>query len=66
VPRLVIHVGPHKTGTTSVQSTLHANRQALLRQGVLYPSSLPRCQFETSHADVAFLIRDGKPQEFHA
>lgn len=34
---LLIHVGPHKTGTTTIQHFLTRNYGALLRQGVLYP-----------------------------
>jgi hypothetical protein len=33
---LLLHVGPHKTGTTSVQSALHAARRELARHGVRY------------------------------
>lgn len=36
---ILIHVGLHKTGTTSVQNQLHRNRECLLSQGVLYPTS---------------------------
>lgn len=36
---LTIHIGPPKTASTSLQSTLAANRQRLLRAGVLYPES---------------------------
>ena len=35
VTRLV-HVGPHKTGTTTVQAAFHSNRGALRERGVLY------------------------------
>ena len=35
--KLVIHIGLHKTGTTSFQNFLHFNREALLHSGVLYP-----------------------------
>lgn len=37
--RLVVHVGLPKTGTTSIQTALLANRGELLKQGVLYPKS---------------------------
>lgn len=33
-----LHVGLHKTGTTTIQETLHASRDALAGQGWLYPS----------------------------
>ena len=35
--RLILHVGPHKTGTTAIQSALHNNREQLLRSGVYTP-----------------------------
>lgn len=37
MPRLILHIGTHKTGTTSVQDRLHANREQLRRAGVIYP-----------------------------
>lgn len=36
--RCIIHVGSHKTGTTSIQSALSENREQLLRSGCVYPS----------------------------
>jgi len=35
--RCVIHVGLHKTGTTSIQHYCWSNRESLLQQGVAYP-----------------------------
>lgn len=32
-----VHIGSHKTGTTSIQKALFSNRKALRDQGVLYP-----------------------------
>jgi hypothetical protein len=34
-----LHIGTQKTGTTSLQNFLSANREQLLKQGFLYPSS---------------------------
>lgn len=34
----LIHVGPHKTGSTAVQFALHAARRELMAQGVYYAS----------------------------
>lgn len=39
VSRYVFHIGYGKTGTTSIQRLLAANRKALLDQGVLYPDA---------------------------
>ena len=38
--RLVLHIGTEKTGTTSIQHFLHANREGLARDGWLLPLSL--------------------------
>jgi hypothetical protein len=35
----LIHIGPPKTGTTSLQGAFHGNREALLAQGVRYAGS---------------------------
>lgn len=32
----LLHIGPHKTGTTTVQAAFHQNREALAEQGVHY------------------------------
>jgi hypothetical protein len=34
---LLLHVGLHKTGTTTVQNFLYENRNELLQHGILYP-----------------------------
>ena len=41
VPRRVcyIHIGPHKTGTTSIQAFLKENRSTLLKQGYFVPET---------------------------
>lgn len=36
---ILVHVGPYKTGTTAIQTTLHGQRAELLEHGVLYPGS---------------------------
>jgi hypothetical protein len=36
---VLVHVGPYKTGTTAIQTTLHEQRAELLRHGVLYPGT---------------------------
>lgn len=42
---ILIHVGLHKTGTTSAQEQLHQSRECLLNAGVLYPTTgLYGCQ----------------------
>lgn len=36
--RLILHVGTHKTGTTTIQKSFHANRKLLAKHGLHYPS----------------------------
>jgi len=33
----LLHIGPHKTGTTSIQGALHLARERLAAEGVVYP-----------------------------
>ena len=35
--QLILHVGFHKSGTSSLQEALHIQREELLTQGILYP-----------------------------
>jgi hypothetical protein len=63
--RLVIHVGPHKTGSTSVQSAFHEHRSRLIDHGVFYPRP-PAGDFPESHSDAAFLLLKGQAREFDA
>jgi len=37
--RLVLHIGNHKTGSTSIQKSLFERRRELIEKGVLYPSA---------------------------
>lgn len=37
--RFVVHIGTHKTGTSSIQTFCAANRKELLEQGIYYPTN---------------------------
>ena len=39
--KVILHIGPHKTGTTAIQSFMHLNAPALARAGVSYPEWAP-------------------------
>jgi hypothetical protein len=39
--RIVLHVGTHKTATTTLQNTLGANRARLAERGIVYPKIRP-------------------------
>ncbi|WP_374569279.1 hypothetical protein [Ideonella sp.] len=38
-PRLILHIGTHKTGTSAIQRALESARQSLLQEGLLYPAT---------------------------
>ena len=38
-PRLLLHIGTHKTGTSALQATLDNHRELLLSRGILYPDT---------------------------
>jgi hypothetical protein len=40
-PRLILHAGTHKTGTSTIQRALAENRLALSQQGIRYPDCRP-------------------------
>jgi hypothetical protein len=54
--RVAVHVGPQKTGSTSVQRALVAERDRLTAHGVFYPPTLPDGQFPEQHADIARML----------
>ncbi|WP_144375258.1 methyltransferase domain-containing protein [Thiolapillus brandeum] len=39
-PKITIHAGTEKTGSTSIQTSLHSSYRELMRHGILFPSSL--------------------------
>jgi len=59
--KLLIHVGPHKTGSTTIQSFLHKKKGILLNNFYYhYPSIIEE---RNQHSDVAFSIK--KNDFFH-
>lgn len=64
--RLAIHVGPHKTGSTSAQRALAAARERLASDGVWYPESVPGAQWPEQHADAWRLLGGTRQGEFDA
>jgi len=53
MPRIYLHVGVPKTGTTYLQDILYRNRRLLAERGVLYPAPYPE-----AHFDAAVDLRD--------
>ncbi|MBJ3764367.1 glycosyltransferase [Maribius pontilimi] len=65
-PRIVIHIGATKTGSTFLQHMLEKNRPALLREGVWFPEiglfwQQNRPHKQAGHAAYTRAARDGDP-----
>jgi hypothetical protein len=39
--RIILHIDPHKTATTTLQRAMHANRTELEKYGIIYPHTPP-------------------------
>ena len=56
-PRLLLHVGSHKTGTTTIQDALAGNRPWLEDHGVYYPNPKPYFFAKSdAHHDLAHAL----------
>jgi hypothetical protein len=60
--RVFIHIGLHKTGTSSIQQFLTANRDVLERNRVLYPAGISGGQ--AHHQFASFFFRPDSDKAF--
>ncbi len=58
VTRFIVHVGPHKTGTTYIQQMLAALHDTLLARGTYVPSIWDAAPGLPSHMKLAWAIRN--------
>jgi hypothetical protein len=52
---LIVHIGPHKTGSTAIQRVLAAGRRSLESAGILYPTSRNTLPLEAHHSLARFM-----------
>ncbi|WP_460274236.1 hypothetical protein [Celeribacter sp. ULVN23_4] len=58
-PKLILHAGTHKTGTTAIQAFCAANRDMLAQQGLLYPTlPLHGKKAAQQHHDIAHALAE--------
>lgn len=57
---IVLHIGLHKTGTSSIQATLKHNQEMFCERGVPYPGSLP---YNPSHFFINAV--SGRAKQYH-
>lgn len=55
--KLILHIGTEKTGSTSIQQALAADREALAARGILYPRLFGR----PNHTQLAIAAADPNP-----
>jgi hypothetical protein len=58
MPRYLVHIGPHKTGTTYIQARLDAARDRLREAGVVYPTVWRASATVASHRRLFERIRN--------
>jgi hypothetical protein len=61
IPRLVVHVGTQKTGSTSLQKAMRDSAEEMRRNGILYPS-LSRGGHPFKHIGVFRAIEGNQPK----
>jgi hypothetical protein len=62
-PRLTLHIGTHKTATSTLQALMAENRSQLKAEGILYPSTdRPPLRSRRKHAFLGTLLHKGGPE----
>ncbi|WP_102957790.1 hypothetical protein [Mangrovicella endophytica] len=56
---LYVHVGPHKTATTTLQHFFFRQRQSLAAKGLSYPVIRPGHPNQIAHNDLALAMKNG-------
>ncbi|MGO8858399.1 MAG: hypothetical protein ACLQO1_22225 [Steroidobacteraceae bacterium] len=64
--KYIVHVGPHKTGSTYIQNGLLLNRQALLEKCVLYPDTFFTDAVSWCHFGLFRMLREQRSAELAA
>lgn len=65
IKQIFLHVGFHKTATTSIQKTLHKNRTQLVDAGFLYPGFRIGNREITNHSEVFYSMFCPEPEKYH-
>lgn len=52
--KIILHIGPHKTGTSAIQAFMHSHAAALSQHGILYPDTGGG---ERNHHAIVFGLR---------
>ena len=58
--KTLVHIGQHKTATTSIQNTLAINRSQLLQAGLWYPTELAGINFPSHYPLSVYCLAEGR------
>ena len=58
-PTFILHIGPHKTGTTYLQLSFKAQRPGMEARGILYPAKWDYAPGNPSHLPLVQALRAG-------
>jgi hypothetical protein len=65
IRNIIFHIGVHKTATTTIQNTLHNEREKLAAYGVLYPVFFAGQTLFTNHSIPFFSLFGDDPARYH-
>lgn len=62
--KIILHVGFHKTASTSIQESFHHNRSLLRQQGIFYPEFFIDDKPIVNHSLILYTLFSNKPQSY--
>ncbi|MFM8374100.1 MAG: hypothetical protein ACKOCO_17130 [Bacteroidota bacterium] len=65
IKKIYLHIGLHKTATTTIQSTLYSERSRLAEAGILYPEFYMGEEPVNNHSIPFYSMFCGNPEEYH-
>ncbi len=63
--QVILHVGLHKTATSSIQETCLKNKEVLARQGFFYPEFLFDGSVHSNHSIPIYSLCCDEPESYH-
>ena len=65
IKKIYLHIGLHKTGTTSIQNALSQNRASLYKMGYLYPEFRMGKKCIANHSIPVYSMFCSEPEKYH-
>ena len=65
IKNIFLHIGIHKTASTTIQNTLYLERSKLIETGVLYPAFKARNIDISNHSIPFYSLFNKHPEKYH-